>query len=141
MSRLLYLQSGGPTAVLNRSAQGVIETARALRVPVCAAANGLAGLLAGQLYDCSAASAANVQRLGWLPGASFGTSRQILGPYDAAPAVSGSNWPNVLRRFDIGYVLLNGGNGSMETALALGELSQRFRPALAGAGGAQDHRQ
>lgn len=125
MSRLLYLQSGGPTAVLNRSAQGVIETARALRVPVCAAANGLAGLLAGQLYDCSAASAANVQRLGWLPGASFGTSRQILGPYDAAP----QQWQqlaDVLRRFDIGYVLLNGGNGSMETALALGELSQRF---------------
>ena len=27
MSRLLYLQSGGPTAVLNRSAQGVIEAA------------------------------------------------------------------------------------------------------------------
>lgn len=125
MPRLLYLQSGGPTAVLNRSAQGVIETARTLGVPVCAAANGLAGLLAGQLYDCSAAAAANIQRLGWLPGASFGTSRQILAPYAADPQ-SWQQLADVLRRFDIGYVLLNGGNGSMETALALGELAQRF---------------
>jgi 6-phosphofructokinase 1 len=31
-----------------------------------------------------------------------------------------------VRQFDIGYVLLNGGNGSMETALRLGELAQRF---------------
>lgn len=125
MPRLLYLQSGGPTAVLNRSAQGVIETARTLGVPVCAASNGLAGLLAGQLYDCSAAAAANIQRLGWLPGASFGTSRQILAPYAADPQ-PWQQLADVLRRFDIGYVLLNGGNGSMETALALGELAQRF---------------
>lgn len=125
MARLLYLQSGGPTAVLNSSAQGVIETARAQGVTVCAAANGLAGLLAGQLYDCNAATPAQVSRLGWLPGASFGTSRQVLAAYDEVPA----QWAQlaaVLQRFDIGYVLLNGGNGSMETALRLGELAQRF---------------
>ncbi len=125
MARLLYLQSGGPTAVLNGSAQGVIETARAQGVPVCAAANGLAGLLAGELYDCSRAPADSIRRLGWLPGASFGTSRHVLAAYDEAPE-QWARLAQVVRQFDIGYVLLNGGNGSMETALRLGELAQRF---------------
>lgn len=125
MARLLYLQSGGPTAVLNGSAQGVIETARAQGVPVCAAANGLAGLLAGELYDCSSAPADSIRRLGWLPGASFGTSRHVLAAYDEVPE-QWARLAEVVRQFDIGYVLLNGGNGSMETALRLGELAQRF---------------
>lgn len=125
MARLLYLQSGGPTAVLNGSAQGVIETARAQGVPVCAAANGLAGLLAGELYDCSSAPADSIRRLGWLPGASFGTSRHVLAAYDEVPE-QWARLAEVVRQFDIGYLLLNGGNGSMETALRLGELAQRF---------------
>ncbi|MGM8062635.1 6-phosphofructokinase [Vogesella indigofera] len=125
MSRLLYLQSGGPTAVLNRSAQGVIEAARAQGVAVCAAADGLAGLRAGRLLDLDAASAADIARLGSLPGAAFGSSRDILAPFED-DAAGWQQLAEVLRRFDIGYVLLNGGNGSMETARLLQQLGERF---------------
>lgn len=125
MSRLLYLQSGGPTAVLNTSAQGVIETARAQGVPVCAAADGLLGLVEGRLLDCDALPASEIARLRTLPGASFGTSRHILPPYDHDPA----QWQaiaDVLRRYRIRQLLLNGGNGSMTTALQLQALADRF---------------
>lgn len=125
MSRLLYLQSGGPSAVLNTSAQGALETARARGVGGCAAADGLAGLLAGRIYDISRASAADVAQLGNLPGAAFGSSRHILPAYHVAP----QQWEQlagVLRRFDIRYLLLNGGNGSMTTAQRLAELAERF---------------
>ena len=125
MPRLLYLQSGGPTAVLNTSALGAARAARALGVSVCAAQDGLSGLLAGQLFDLSAVSDEVLGQLGNLPGAVFGTSRHILRPYESDPA----EWAQlaaVLQRFDIGYVLLNGGNGSMETARQLEQLASRF---------------
>ncbi|WP_174875478.1 6-phosphofructokinase [Vogesella oryzae] len=125
MSRLLYLQSGGPTAVLNISAQGVIETARAQGIAVCAAADGLAGLMAGRLLDCTAPAAADIARLAHLPGAAFGSSRDILPPLADDP----QQWQQlaaVLQRFDIRQILLNGGNGSMETALLLQQLGTRF---------------
>ncbi|SCK06487.1 diphosphate--fructose-6-phosphate 1-phosphotransferase [Vogesella sp. LIG4] len=126
MSRLLYLQSGGPTAVLNLSAQGVIDSARALGVSVCAAADGLAGLLGGRLLDCDALSADDCARLGQLPGAAFGSSRDILPPYDEAPQLW-QQLAEVLQRHDIRQLLLNGGNGSMETALLLQQLAERFQ--------------
>ena len=125
MSRLLYLQSGGPTAVLNLSAQGVLETARTLGVSVCAAADGLAGLRDGRLLDCDALSADDLAALGRQPGAAFGSSRHILPPFDTAP----QEWQQlaaVLQHHDIRQILLNGGNGSMETALLLQQLAERF---------------
>jgi 6-phosphofructokinase 1 len=133
MSRLLYLQSGGPTAVLNRSAQGVIEAARARGVAVCAAADGLAGC-AGRLLDLDAASAADITRLGSLPGAAFGSSRDIW-RRSVMPPAGGSG--RVLRRFDIGQVLLNGGNGSMGQRL----LQQLDDIAAAQGGRHRNHRQ
>ena len=42
---LLYAQSGGVTAVINATASAVIETARARKVKVLAARNGILGAL------------------------------------------------------------------------------------------------
>ncbi|SMF25165.1 diphosphate--fructose-6-phosphate 1-phosphotransferase [Pseudogulbenkiania subflava] len=123
--RVLYLQSGGPTAVVNASAQGVIEAARHAGVSLCAARHGLTGLRQGELLDLDTVPQRQWQQLSTLPGTCFGSSREMLPPYDSAP----ETWHQlraVLRGAGIGTVLLNGGNGSMTTALRLTEFGQRL---------------
>ena len=51
---LLYAQSGGVTAVINATASAVIAAARARRVKVLAARNGILGALREELIDTSA---------------------------------------------------------------------------------------
>lgn len=120
---ILYLQSGGPTAVLNASARGVIETARRLGVPLWAARDGLAGLLADRLVDTSRASDSEVARLSQLPGASFGVSRHMMPTFEQEPAAW---WAlrDILERHGIHHLLLNGGNGSMGSAARLAEFER-----------------
>jgi 6-phosphofructokinase 1 len=122
---VLYLQSGGPTAVVNASAQGVIEAARHAGVSLCAARHGLTGLRQGKLLDLDAVPQQQWQQLSTLPGTCFGSSREMLPPFDTAP----DTWHqlrHVLCGAGIGTVLLNGGNGSMATALRLTEFGQRL---------------
>lgn len=130
MARALYLQSGGVTAVLNSSACGVIETARAQGLSVLAARDGFAGLLTEDLVDTDAVPTAEVARLRDLPGGSFGASRHLLPTYDVAPEA----WQrvrDVLAAHDIRCVFVNGGNGSMMSAALLAELPQRLGYPLA----------
>ncbi|MBV8049170.1 MAG: 6-phosphofructokinase [Paludibacterium sp.] len=120
---LLYLQSGGPTAVLNASAQGAIEAARRLDLPLYAARDGLAGLVKGELVDTTRATDAEVARLSTLPGASFGVSRHMLPTWEEAP----QEWlavRDVLARHNIHHLLINGGNGSIGCAARLTEFEQ-----------------
>jgi 6-phosphofructokinase len=122
-SPLLYLQSGGPTAVLNLSALGVIETARRLGRPLLAARDGLSGLIHGQLVDTGQVSDAEIQRLRFLPGASFGVSRHMIPSFDEAP----EQWRaalRVLQQHDIHHLLVNGGNGSLGCAARLVEFER-----------------
>ncbi|UTH72907.1 6-phosphofructokinase [Chromobacterium sp. IIBBL 290-4] len=113
--RAVYLQSGGPTAVLNASAQGAIETARRLGLSLYAAYDGLAGLLDGRLCDTDAVSDTAIAQLAFMPGGSFGVSRRMIGTYEEAP----EDWlrlRDVLAKHDIHYLLINGGNGSLGCA-------------------------
>ncbi len=48
---LLYAQSGGVTAVINATASAVIQAARARKVRVLAARNGILGALREDLID------------------------------------------------------------------------------------------
>ena len=50
---LLYAQSGGVTAVINATARAVIQAARARKVKVLAARNGILGALREELIDTS----------------------------------------------------------------------------------------
>lgn len=126
MKNLLYAQSGGVTAVINASAAGVIEAARASGQVgrVLAARHGLVGLLDEALYDTSGLSADEVARLGRTPGGAFGSSRLDLpependpAPYDRLFAV--------LAAHDIGWLLYNGGNGSMHTVAQIAREAAR----------------
>ena len=57
---LLYAQSGGVTAVINASAAAVISQARASKIKVLAARNGILGALREELVDTTKESAAAI---------------------------------------------------------------------------------
>ena len=124
----LYAQSGGPTAVINATAQGVIEAVRRARGKVgklYAARNGILGALHEQLLDTDAASAEAVAALGQRPGSAFGTARYKLARFEDDEREY-RRLIDVFRAHDIGMVFFNGGNDSMDTALKLSQLGRRL---------------
>ena len=124
----LYAQSGGPTAVINATAQGVIEAARAARPAIgklYAARNGILGALHEQLLDTDGASAQAVAALGQRPGSAFGTARYKLARFEDDEREY-RRLIEVFRAHGIGMVFFNGGNDSMDTALKLSKLGRRM---------------
>ncbi len=129
----LYAQSGGPTAVINATAQGVIEAVREARPKVgklYAARNGILGALHEQLLDTDAATADAVTALGQRPGSAFGTARYKLARFEDDEREY-RRLIDVFRAHDIGMVFFNGGNDSMDTALKLSQLGRRMDYPLA----------
>ena len=109
------------TAVINASACGVIETAR--RYPasigrVLAARHGTLGLLREELFDTDGLGRGELIGMRQTPGGVFGSCRFDLDEPDANP----EQYRRLLAVFeahDIGFLFLNGGNGSMQTALQI----------------------
>src|SRR5690606_22515447 len=126
MNNLLYAQSGGVTAVINASAAGVIEAARASGQVgrVLAGRHGLVGVLEEGLFDTSGLGADEVERLARTPGGAFGSCRfDLPGPEDdAAPY---DRLFAVLAAHEVGYLLYNGGNGSMHTVAQIAREAKR----------------
>ena len=102
--RLLYAQSGGVTAVINASAAGVIEAARAKGVQVYAARNGILGALREDLIDTSKETAAAIAALRHTPGGAFGSCRYKLKSLEANRAEY-ERLIEVLRAHDIRWFL------------------------------------
>jgi 6-phosphofructokinase 1 len=119
---LLYAQSGGVTAVINATAGAVIQAARAAKVPVYAARNGILGALREELLDTSVLTAAQVRALAHTPGGAFGSCRVKLKSLDADRARY-ARLIDVFRAHDIRWFLYNGGNDSADTALKLSQLA------------------
>jgi ATP-dependent phosphofructokinase / diphosphate-dependent phosphofructokinase len=124
----LYGQSGGPTAVINATACGVIEAARRSRGRIgrlYAARNGVLGVLAEDLIDTSRESPAAVRALRHTPGAAFGSCRfKLKGLEEDRERYE--RLVEVLRAHDIGWFFYNGGNDSADTALKLSQISARM---------------
>ena len=121
--RLLYAQSGGVTAVINATAAGVIEAARAQGVQVYAARNGILGALREELIDTSKETAAAIAALRHTPGGAFGSCRYKLKSLEAN-RVEYERLIEVLRAHDIRWFLYNGGNDSADTALKISQLGK-----------------
>ena len=120
----LYAQSGGPSAVINATAAGVIEAARKARGrigKVFAGRNGIVGVLAEELIDTGKESARSIARLRETPGAAFGTCRYKLKAFDQDRSQY-ERLIEVFRAHDIGYFFYNGGNDSMDTAWKVSQL-------------------
>ena len=120
-----YAQSGGVTAVINVSAQGVIETARRHRDVignVYAGRNGIIGALTEDLIDTSQESDAAIAALHHTPAGAFGSCRHKLKPFDKNPAEY-ERLMEVFQAHDIGYFFYNGGGDSADTCLKVSQLS------------------
>lgn len=111
-------QSGGPTAVTNSSACGVIEEIRRRPdvVPhLFGANNGLLGILQEDLFDLDAESFDTITQLRCTPSSAIGSCRYNLGD----PVRDKAKYQRLLQVFaahDIRYFFYIGGNDSMLTA-------------------------
>jgi 6-phosphofructokinase 1 len=115
---LFYAQSGGVTAVINASAAGVLQAARAQRERigrVYAGENGILGALEEELFDLSRESDSAIEALRRSPGSAFGSSRYALGTPQSHPQ-NYARLIEVLRAHDIRWFLYNGGGGSAGTS-------------------------
>lgn len=122
---LLYAQSGGVTAVINATASAVIQAARARKVPVLAARNGILGALREELIDTRRESISAIRALAHTPGGAFGSCRVKLKSLDEDRARY-ERLLDVLRAHDVRWFLYNGGNDSADTALKVSTLAAEF---------------
>ena len=123
--RLLYAQSGGVTAVINTTAAAVIAAARARKVPVLAAKNGIIGALREELIDTTKESAAAIKALRWTPGGAFGSCRYKLKSLEQDRAQY-ERLIAVFKVHDIRWFLYNGGNDSADTALKISQIGREL---------------
>ena len=119
-------QSGGPTAVINASAQGVIQTALASPqiTRVLGAAHGIKGVLADQLYDMSREDPEELDLLQFTPSSALGSCRYKL----ADPDQDETDYRRILeifQKYDVRYFFYNGGNDSMDTCNKISKYMQR----------------
>ncbi len=120
-----YAQSGGVTSVINASACGVIETARAHpdRIGrVYAGRNGIIGALQEDLIDTSLEPVDAISALKHTPSGAFGSCRYKLKGLDTHKAQY-ERLIEVFRAHDIGYFFYNGGGDSADTCLKVSQLS------------------
>ena len=122
---LLYAQSGGVTAVINATASAVIQAARAKKVHVLAARNGILGALREELVDASKMPLAEVKALAHTPGGAFGSCRLKLKSLETDRAKY-ERLLAVLKAHDVRWFLYNGGNDSADTALKVSQLAAEF---------------
>ncbi|HYF98099.1 MAG TPA: 6-phosphofructokinase, partial [Coxiellaceae bacterium] len=128
VKNVFYAQSGGPTAVINSSACGVIETARAHSdqiAKVYAGLNGILGALHENLIDTSLESAADIAALRYTPASAFGSCRFKLKSLEENKEQY-QRLIEVFKAHDIGYFFYNGGNDSQDTALKVSQMSQQM---------------
>ena len=121
MKNLVYLQSGGPTAVINSSLYGAIKEAKAQGIPhIYGSRNGVEGLLNDDLFDINKEDDEQIELLLQTPGAILGSTRYKL-PSDLDDERY-SKIVETIETNDIGLVLVNGGNDSMDTCAKLSRL-------------------
>ena len=121
----LIAQSGGPTAVINASACGVIQEAQ--RHPaitgIFGANNGILGVLQEDLFDLGAESPDTIEGLRCTPSAAIGSCRFKLGTLDT-DRVNYERILDVFRAHNVRYFFCIGGNDSMDTADKVHRLAQ-----------------
>jgi 6-phosphofructokinase 1 len=118
----LVAQSGGPTAVINSSACGVIQ--EAMQHPditgVYAAHNGILGVLEESIFDMRLERPEAIEGLRTTPSAALGSCRYKVTSESDFEKILG-----VFRRFGIRYFFYIGGNDSMDTADKVNKLAKR----------------
>lgn len=118
---VLVVHGGGPTAVINSSLYGVIKEAKESKKveKVYAAMGGSEGILKEDFLDLMNFPEKKLQLLLETPSSSIGSSRYALEKedYEAMSAI--------FEKYHIRYVLLNGGNGTMDTCGKINEACKK----------------
>ena len=127
MKNMVYIQSGGPTSVINTSLYGAIKEAR--KHPdeiknIYGSIHGIEGLIDDELIDINQEDDEQIELLLQTPGSILGTTRRKL-PKDIHDPVYGKIMENI-KKHEIGYVFVNGGNDSMDTCHKLSLLAKEL---------------
>lgn len=112
----IFGQSGGPTAVINASAYGVLKTALESDAitNVYGAAHGIRGVLDDRLYDIRQEDPDELRLLLHTPSSELGSCRYKM----ADPEADDTDYRRILeifQKYDVRYFFYNGGNDSMDT--------------------------
>ncbi len=121
-----YAQSGGVTAVINASACGVIETARANKDKigkVYAGRNGIIGALTEDLIDTSKETKSAIAALRHTPSGAFGSCRFKLKSLEDNRREY-ERLIEVFKAHNIGYFFYNGGGDSADTCLKVSQIGK-----------------
>ena len=107
---LVIVHGGAPTAVMNGSLAGAVREAQKHGEVgrILGARHGTGGLMKEDFIDLTDLTAKQLTRLENTPASAIGTSRT---PLEAAEY---QRMRDVLLKNDVGYVLFNGGNGTMD---------------------------
>ena len=111
MKNLIIAHGGAPTSVINASLYGAIKELKenGFEGKIYAPKYGSDGLFNEDFIDLTDISEKELKILRTTPGSAIGSSRFPLYEKEYKHIV------NVLRKYDIGYVLFTGGNGTMDT--------------------------
>ena len=111
MANVLVVHGGGPTAVINASLYGVIaEAAKNREIEhVYGAIGGSEAIFQERFLDLAAYPEEKLKLLLTTPATAIGSSRYALEQEDYEAMTT------IFQKHDIKYVLLNGGNGTMDT--------------------------
>ena len=112
----IFGQSGGPTAVINASAYGVIRTALDAEeiTKVYGAAHGIRGVLDDKLYVMDEEDPNELKLLLNTPSSELGSCRYKI----ADPEKDDTDYKRILeifKKYNVRYFFYNGGNDSMDT--------------------------
>jgi ATP-dependent phosphofructokinase / diphosphate-dependent phosphofructokinase len=127
---ILIGQSGGPTSVINSSLAGVIESARAegLAKEIYGMQYGIEGFMQEWIYDLGNQPLSVTKGLRQTPSSALGSSRHKVQEKDLPRILE------VLRKYDIRYFFLIGGNDTMDTINKVEAYCRSERFELAGIG-------
>ena len=118
-------QSGGPTAVINASAYGVIKTALEAEeiTKVYGAAHGIRGVLDDKLYVMDLEDPEELNYLLHTPSSELGSCRYKI----ADPEKDDTDYKRILeifKKYNVRYFFYNGGNDSMDTCNKISKYMQ-----------------
>lgn len=121
----IFGQSGGPTAVINASAYGVIKTALEAEciTKVYGASHGIKGVLDDQLFVMDEEDPEELKLLLHTPSSELGSCRYKI----ADPSVDDTDYKRILeifKKYNVRYFFYNGGNDSMDTCNKISKYMQ-----------------
>lgn len=117
MKNILFMHGGGPTAVINASLSGSLKKLYELDFDgrILFSRFGTGGLLKKDVREFPRLSESELEKLSRTPGSAIGTGRDHLEPEDY------SRLADILEELEVGYVVMTGGNGTMDTTRNLAE--------------------